>query len=148
MPFTTQYTYPVTSSADIGYSFGPIKTTGTFTEAGVTNVAKITIPSTGVWLVEGQINANTTNTGNFYRWGLTTTYVDGVSTIDNWRVNYVQTTGANSKAGDHMTSVFVVTSINDPPWVTGNNTIYMNVEYAGGSSGDSSNFYLTYTRLA
>jgi hypothetical protein len=141
MPFTPQYAYPVTSSADIGYNYTKKYDGGFATGAGTTNIMSLAIPSPGIWLVEGQVNCYVTNETDawYLYWSLTT--VDGTS-IDYSRINYIwidQISG--SQAANRMSSVFVV---NDTT-----TTIYMNVNFPSGECDHETNgCFITYTRLA
>jgi hypothetical protein len=136
MPFTPTYNPSILTSTDIG-NFTQSHVSTNFGNSNVSNIMSITIPTAGVWFVEGQMNANITNVALYYYWSLST----ASQTLDFSRFNYVWTGNVSvDLPGNHMSSVFVTP--------TDNYKIYMTAAYPSGQAYNNQTYYMTYTRLA
>ena len=142
MPFTPQYAYPVTSSANIGYSSAFQLGSPANFESGPVNIpnSTITLPSAGVWLVEALINIQASNHSIYFTWSLSTTsgQLDDKRTISSY-VAYSSSTPHSIYPISRMTSVFSVTE---------STIIYMVGEFSDSTANENSKSYMNYTRLA
>ena len=144
MPFTPQYAYPVTSSADIGYSsafqlFDASFSTGETLPVNINN-SRITLPSAGVWLVEAQIDIQASNHSSYFSWSLSTISgtMDDSRTINSY-VAYSSDSPGSIYPSSHMTSVFSVSEAT---------IIYMVGFFKNSYANENSKSYMKYTRLA
>jgi hypothetical protein len=156
MPFNTTYNPSALGPGDIGWQIMTTNPNNTIAvAAGTTVVMSMTIPSVGVWLVEGQVNCYVTSPTNssavYIYWSLS--IISG-NNDNNQRVNYIYTYGDNSNApttigvpGNQMSSIFVVTDISSE---SGNNIIYMNATFPYGECATAANnkTYIRCTRIA
>ena len=142
MPFTPQYAYPVTSSANIGYSSAFQLGSPANFESGPVNIpnSTITLPSAGVWLVEAQIDIQASNHSTYFTWSLSTTsgHLDDSRTISSY-VAYSSASPPSIYPISRMTSVFSVTE---------STIVYMVGEFEGSEANEYSKSYMKYTRLA
>ena len=118
-------------NSQLGYSASVTSTTPTISTT-LQNLVSVTIPSAGVWLVEGQLYATITTSTSF-NISLSTTS----ATRDDTRVIVRYIPGPNSTWADHITSVFTLTS---------STTIYLVGQTPGGSSTNNSNI-IRYTKI-
>jgi hypothetical protein len=141
MPFTPQYTYPVDSSGNIGYTSGPLLSEETYScgDSGLINIPGAVINlSAGVWLVEAQLYITTGNHVTTLNWSLS----DESGVMDDSRTNFLYLSSSTSgtiNVSSHMTSIF---SVSD------STIIYMVILFPSSSAQNGSKTYMTYTRLA
>ena len=142
MPFTPQYTYPLASSADIGYSLPFHLGSPASFNSGPVNIdnSTITLPSAGVWLVEASINIQSSNHSTYFTWSLSTTsgQLDDSRTISSY-VAYASNSPSSIYPISRMTSVFSVNTTT---------IIYMVGEFSNSTANSNSKSYMNYTRLA
>jgi hypothetical protein len=145
MPFTPLYDPSALSTADIGYTSGPVAFSipnGQFgndpipTTIADYNQCNINLPP-GVWLVEGQINTDISNPALYYFWSLSTTKTFDATT--NKRINLVWLNNVGgASVPNHMSSIFSTTAANTP--------VYIVARIPNGTS-KAVTFYMTYTRI-
>lgn len=142
MPFTPQYAYPVTSSADIGYSSDFQLGLPASFSSGPVNIdnSTITLPSAGVWLVEALINIQSSDHSIYFTWSLSTAsgQLDDSRTISSY-VAYSSSSPGSIYPISRMTSVFSVAE---------STIVYMVGEFSNSKANSNSKSYMKYTRLA
>ena len=127
----TSYTQPMTNNYQLGYT--NTTTSVVSITSTISNIASITLPIAGVWIVEGQMRATFSST-NIYSISLSTTSATDDPTRLN--VNYINST--NTLFGSNITSVFTATA---------STTVYLVGKLSGGGPTTDDSHSMTYTRI-
>jgi hypothetical protein len=130
--FYLTQTYPITNNTQLGYSQTNTVTTPIMSNS-LQNLVTVTIPSAGVWLVEGQFTSTASFNPLWYEISLSTTS----STIDNTRLIRNCTNGSNDAWSTSLTRVFVLWSSTTKIYLVGQSS----------SSATSNSNTITYTKI-
>lgn len=124
LPIVPQYTYPVSNTSSIGYTASSVSG-GSFNAASANtlyNIATITIPITGLWMITAQCQ-------------FTTNSSISINTVANTTNNYCAVT--STIGSTQCSNVFNLTT---------GSTVYFVA--SAGSISAISNIYFVYTRIA
>jgi hypothetical protein len=121
----------MTNNYQLGYTVTDASNTTITTS--LKNIASITLPIAGVWIVEGQMNA-AFNTTNIYAISLSTTS----ATIDVKRLNSNLIGNEINSFASHITSVFTVTA---------STTVYLVGELSNNGPTSSDSHSMSFTRI-
>ena len=131
--FQSSYTQPLGSYTQLGYT-NTNSSTDTITTTAK-NLVSITLPAPGVWLVEGQLLADFSNTSIYY-FGLSTYSVF----FDDTRYNIMPLQiGTATTFASRITSVFTVTN--------STTVIYLIGQLSGGGPTSNDKHFMSYTRI-